>query len=228
MEDIWRPAARAALLSGGYNKYYWADDYWTPTTFDQAFEDFYGRWCNQDGNVTDSSPFAEIRKTISGTYLVGLPASEDPVYLKYCIDENTYPAFPGDAEKKDNFLTNEDLKSNAVIEVYIDDETTASSLKLFGGKADENRIRIDKETGKAQLDIPAETDLTFAAFDQHDIELDKLPAVTWQEADENDACEVTPEGLFTATEAGKYEVQVVSDDLESNPVPIVVEEAPVQ
>ena len=47
--------------------------------------------------------------------------------------------------------------------------------------------------------------------------------MTWQAVEEYDGCEVTPEGLFTATAEGEYEVQVKLHDVLSNTVKIRVE-----
>lgn len=56
--SVWLPAAAAALRGGGYNRFYYVDDYWTPSTFRDAFLDFSSTWCNpkaQPSSFTDSA-----------------------------------------------------------------------------------------------------------------------------------------------------------------------------
>jgi len=187
-----------------------------------------GAWklCDANGNLIDSSDLAEIQTTGAGTFLVAKKAGTEPVNLKYIIADNTYPAFPGIVEKKDVYLKNDDLAASAMIEVYIYDEGNfAGSLTLSNRAEDEIVVHLNRSTGMAQIDLNADTALEYEAYDVNGSSIAGIPSVTWSAASAYDTCEVTPEGLFTATAAGDYEVQIAYHGVVSNSVIIHVAEA---
>ncbi|MCR4926337.1 MAG: hypothetical protein K5927_00005, partial [Lachnospiraceae bacterium] len=102
-----------------------------------GFDKSKGCWklCDETGELLADSEYAEIQNTVAGTFLVAKKASVKPVYLMYYINDDTYPAFPGNPDKADVFMKNSDLSANAVIEVYIYD--TSNGEGFFGGEESE-------------------------------------------------------------------------------------------
>lgn len=97
-----------------------------------------GQWkmVDEEGNVIKSSDYAEINTTQVGTFLVAKKPSRTPIYLKYFINDNTYPKDP--LSNKEKYLKNSDLSASAVVEVYIRDY-------IDSGKSEGTVIYLNKK-----------------------------------------------------------------------------------
>ena len=97
-----------------------------------------GQWkmTDEKGNVIKSTDCAAIETTPVGAFLVAKKYSDTPIYLKYFINDNTYPKDP--LSDKQKYLKNSDLSASAMIEVYIYDD-------MDGGKSGDRVIYLEKK-----------------------------------------------------------------------------------